>query len=173
MDDHIELDPLLQEGNLEEYVETTIFEETIDTLELHVDRKDAVADTLRYGILWLLYEYREVPRKVIAKATGKENNGLQHHLRKMLNNNLITEVSGPTEEDGRTSYYRITKLGEQEIEADILHITGEEANNFHAFLPRDQQIEGIDSSGTAEDPVEIAGPVPAGFDERTEEYSEL
>lgn len=169
MDDRIEFDGLIREGEIEAYVETKIFGNTIDTLELHVDRKAAVADTLRYSILWLLYEYKELPRSMLVQATGKQSNGLHHHLRELLNNNLIAEVAGPEDGDKRTSYYRITKLGEQEIEADVMNITGEDPENLHPFIVEDQPIKGVDSSGTSDVPVEVADPIAVAPNSGTEE----
>lgn len=114
-------------GDLERYVENRLFRDRIDSLEAHVDRKKAVSDTLRYSILYLLYEFEDLPRKQLVEATGKNSNGLQHHLRDLLDGNMIAEVPAPDDEDGRLTFYRITTLGRQEIEADIRNITGEQA----------------------------------------------
>lgn len=114
-----------ENGNLEEYVEKRLFSDTIDSLETHVARKKSIADSLRYSILYLIYEFERLPRKHLVNATGKTSNGLQHHLRELLNANLIAEVPVPDGEDNRLSYYRMTTLGRQEIEADIRNIQGE------------------------------------------------
>lgn len=111
-------------GDIERYVENRLFRGRIDSLGAHVDRKKAVSDTLRYSILFLLYEFENLSRKQLVAATGKSSNGLQHHLRDLLDGNLIAEVPTPKDEDGRLTFYRITTLGRQEIEADIRNITG-------------------------------------------------
>jgi len=112
-------------GDIKSYVERDLFGETIDTLEAHTNRKSVLADSTRYSILYSVYKHKTVPRQVLVKATGRDSNGLQHHLRKLLDNNMIAEVPAPDDEDGRMSYYRITKIGAQEIEADIRNVTGE------------------------------------------------
>lgn len=115
---------VLDEGEIEEHVEKDLFGETIDTLDVHTDRKSALGDSIRYSILYIVYQCRTISRMKLSEATGRDSNGLQHHLRELLNNNMIAEVPAPDEGDGRMSYYRITKIGAQEIEADINNITG-------------------------------------------------
>lgn len=112
-------------GNIKQYVNNRLFKDTIDTLDSHIDRKKAIADALRYSILYLLYEFEELQRKELTKATGKDSNGLQHHLRDLLEANLISQIPAPEDKDGRLTYYRINTLGKQEIESDIKNITGD------------------------------------------------
>lgn len=117
-------DSLPTDGNIEQHVESRLFQNTIDSLEAHIDRKKAVADTLRFSILYVLYKFGELQRKQLTRATGKNSNGLQHHLRDLIDGSLINQIPAPDDEDGRLTYYRITTLGKQEIEADIHNITG-------------------------------------------------
>lgn len=116
-----------EEGDIEAYVEERLFSDTIDSLEAHIDRKRALADPFRYSILYLLYECERMPRTQLAKATGLESSGLQHHLRDLLDANLIAEAPTPDGADGRLTYYRITTLGKQEIAGDVRNITGSDA----------------------------------------------
>ncbi|MCU4973281.1 winged helix-turn-helix domain-containing protein [Halobacteria archaeon AArc-m2/3/4] len=111
-----------ERGGLEEYVETQLFAETIDSLEAQIARKKALADPVRYGLCYLLYERERLPRKQLATATGLNDNGLQHHLRALLDANLVAEAPTPDGADGRLTYYRITTLGIQEIESDVQNI---------------------------------------------------
>jgi DNA-binding transcriptional ArsR family regulator len=141
-----EIDLNIEEGNIEEYVEEKLFSDAIDTLNLHVERKKAVADRLRYSVLYLLYKHDKLPREELVQATGKESNALHHHLRELLNNNLIAEVPTSAEEDGRKSYYRITKLGAQEIEADIQNIASAESEKL-----KYKGIPVIEATSPAED----------------------
>lgn len=69
-----------------------------------------------------------MPRKQLATATGLESSGLQHHLPDLLDANLIAEAPTPDGADGRLTYYRITTLGKQEINADVRNITGTDAD---------------------------------------------
>lgn len=117
-------DPSTPPSDLEAYVEERLFADTVDTLTAHVERKRAVADPTRYSILYYLYEHERLPRKQLSDATGLDSNGLQHHLRTLLDANLIAEVPVPDGEDGRLTFYRITTLGEQEVEADVRNVTG-------------------------------------------------
>lgn len=113
-----------ESGDIEDHVRKRLFQETVDSLEGHVNRKKAISDSLRYSILFLLYEFRRLPRKKLVDATGKKSNALQHHLRELLNTNLIAEVPTPNDEDGRFTHYQVTTLGDHEIEADIYNIKG-------------------------------------------------
>jgi DNA-binding transcriptional ArsR family regulator len=137
--------PVLGDGNIKEYVEKDLFGETIDDLNTHTDRKSVLGDSIRYSILYLVYKHETIPRKELSKATGKSSNGLQHHLRELLNNNMIAEVPAPDNEDGRMSYYRITKIGAQEIEADIKNITGDIPSNHSTKFVEIQRatVDGI------------------------------
>ena len=115
------------QGTIKQYVDEQLFSDTIDSLAAHIDRKKALADPVRYSLLYLLYDREQMPRKQLANATGLESSGLQYHLRDLLDANLIAEVPTPDEADGRVTYYRITTLGKQEIIADIRNITGTHA----------------------------------------------
>lgn len=114
----------LDEGDVTKYVDERLFDGKIDSLERHLERKKALADQVRYSVLYLLYEYGEISRKRLATETGRDSNKLQHHLDELLETNLITEIPAPEDADGRKTYYRITTLGKQEIASDVEHIVG-------------------------------------------------
>ena len=134
----------LDEGTVEEYVEHRLFDGKIDSLEPHIARKKALADPFRYSILYLLYEYGRISRKLLADETGRESNDLHHHLRDLLDANLIAQIPAPEDADGRQTYYRITTLGRQEIASDIEHIVGGYASEeYHQILGDPELIEGM------------------------------
>lgn len=125
----------LDEGNATKYVERRLFGGKIDSLDPHIERKQALAEPTRYSILYLLYEYGEISRKRLVADTGRDSNDLQHHLNDLLDTNLIAKIPAPKGADGRKTYYRITTLGKQEIASDIEHIVGGHAheNSFKAL----------------------------------------
>lgn len=131
-----ELFGLLDAGEVEKYVERRLFDDSIDSMDAHIDRKKALADPVRYSILYLLYEYGSASRKRLASETGRNNNDLQHHLRELLDANLIAEIPAPEGADGRRTYYRITTLGKHEIAGDLRNLLGEraETNRFEALI---------------------------------------
>lgn len=112
----------LENGDITGYLHQRVFDDVIGSLRALVERKKAIADETRYSILYLLYETNVLGRKTLVKATGKDEEGLEHHLRKLLDANLIARVPTPDGLDGRRTYYRITALGSQEIESDLRNI---------------------------------------------------
>lgn len=148
----------LDEGNVIEYVERRVFDGKIDSLSSHIERKRAVAEPTRYSILYLLYEYGRVSRKRLATETNRDGNGLQHHLRDLLDTNLIAEIPAPEDADGRQTYYRITTLGKQEIASDIDHIVGGNSSDDRFEVLGDPEL--VDSKFDTTDrtrPLVIAG----------------
>lgn len=117
-------EPPLEHLNTEDapkYVDERLFESTIDNLDMHIRRKKAIANKTRYSILYLLYEYRSVSRRRLSEETGRVGNGLQQHMKQLLDCNLIARIHGQGGDQRRT-YYRITKTGEQIIASDIDNI---------------------------------------------------
>lgn len=133
---HDELFELLDAGNVEKYVERRLFDDSVDSMAAHIDRKKALADPVRYSILYLLYEYGAASRKRLASETGRNNNDLQHHLRELLDANLMAKIPAPEGADGRRTYYRITTLGKHEIAGDLRNLLGEraETDRFEALV---------------------------------------
>lgn len=115
---------LLDDGQIENFTEQSLFGGKIDSLEAHVARKQALADPFRYSVLYLVYQYERVSRKLLTQETGRESNDLQHHIRELLKTNLIAKVPAPESADGRQTFYRITTLGRQEVASDVEHILG-------------------------------------------------
>ncbi len=137
----------LDNGDVIEYVEQRLFDGKIDTLERHIERKQALAEPTRYSILYLLFEYEEISRKRLAAETGRDSNALQHHLRDLLDTNLIAKIPAPEDADGRQTYYRITTLGKQEIAGDIDHLVGGHADEDRYKLLGDPElVEGMSDS---------------------------
>jgi DNA-binding MarR family transcriptional regulator len=115
---------LLDEGKIEEYAERCLFGDKVESLAGHIRRKQALADSFRYSVLFLLYHYNRISRKRLVNETGRTSNGIQHHINDLLETNLMAEVPAPEDADGRRTYYRITTLGKQEMERDIENIVG-------------------------------------------------
>ena len=119
------------DGTLLEHVDNELFEDSTDSLERFATRKKALAHPVRYAILYYVYEASDadeserVPRKELKRALDRENNALQTHVRPLLSANLLAEVPAPDDADGRQTFYRVTTLGEREIESDLWNIRGE------------------------------------------------
>jgi DNA-binding MarR family transcriptional regulator len=109
----------VEDGELRQYVDTKVFGSVLDSLRAITERKKAVADETRYSILYLLYETKVLGRKTISALIGQDEEGLEYHLRLLRNANLIARVNTPDGVDRRRTYYRITPLGQDEIESDI------------------------------------------------------
>jgi len=116
---------LLDDGQVAAFTEQSLFGGEIDSLDAHVARKRALADPFRYSVLYLVYQYERVSRKLLVAETGRESNELQHHVRTLLETNLLAEVPAPEDADGRQTFYRITTLGRQEIASDVEHVRGD------------------------------------------------
>lgn len=146
----------LDEGNVIQYVEQRLFGGKIDSLGLHIERKQALAEPTRYSILYLLYEYGEISRTRLVEETGRDSNDLQHHLNDLLDTNLIAKIPAPEDADGRKTYYRITTLGKQEIASDIEHIVGGHVheNRFKA-LGDPELVEGMSDGDDRRRPLVI------------------
>lgn len=109
----------VEDGELRQYVDTKVFGPVLDSLRAITERKKAVADETRYSILYLLYETSVLGRKAISALIGQDEEGLEYHLRLLRNANLIARVNTPDGVDRRRTYYRITPLGQDEIESDL------------------------------------------------------
>ncbi|MGA9400627.1 MULTISPECIES: hypothetical protein [unclassified Haladaptatus] len=112
------------ERNVEEYVDQRLFDDSLGTLADHVARKAALGDTRRYSILFLLYEREEVSRKTLAEAIDDGSFDLTHHVGELISTGLVARTGAPEGADGRQTFYKITHLGRQEIEADYENVTG-------------------------------------------------
>ena len=121
----------LADGTLVEHVDSELFEDSTDSLERFTARKQALAHPVRYAILYYVYEASDgdeserVPRKELKRTLDRENNALQTHVRPLLSANLLAEVPAPEGADGRQTFYRVTTLGEREIESDLWNVRGE------------------------------------------------
>jgi DNA-binding MarR family transcriptional regulator len=119
---HTTPDP--DEEELEQYVDQRLFDDSMGTLADHTARKAALGDERRYAILFLLWERDEVARKELAAAIDDDSFDLSHHLGELIEVGLVARTSAPDDADGRQTFYTITHLGRQEIEADFRNITG-------------------------------------------------
>jgi len=138
----------LDNGNVIEYAEQRLFGGKVDTLERHIERKQALAEPTRYSILYLLFEYGEISRKLLVMETGRDSNALQHHLEDLLDTNLIAKIPAPEDADGRQTYYRITTLGKQEIASDIDHLVGGHAHEkCYKWLGDPELVDGMMDDG--------------------------
>ncbi|MDS0241364.1 MULTISPECIES: winged helix-turn-helix domain-containing protein [unclassified Haloferax] len=112
------------EGELEQYVDQRLFDDSMGALADHTARKAALGDERRYAILFLLWEREEVARKELAVAIDDDRYDLSHHLGELVDAGLIARTGAPEDADGRQTFYTITHLGRQEIESDYRSITG-------------------------------------------------
>lgn len=107
-----------------QHIERELLGESIGGLSSHIKRKQALADETRYAIVYIVYRYGEITHKHL-RTVMSTSSDLEEHLKPILNCNLIARVSSDRVTDKKSTYYRITKLGEQNITADIRNITGE------------------------------------------------
>jgi len=105
-----------------EHIEGELLGESIGGLSSHINRKQALADERRYAIVYIVYRYGKITEKHLTEVLSS-NGELQEYLTPILNCNLIAEVSCGRHNNELNAYYRITKLGEQNITADITNIT--------------------------------------------------
>ncbi|MEZ3116070.1 winged helix-turn-helix domain-containing protein [Halobaculum sp. MBLA0147] len=116
----------LDEGDVCAFTDSVLFGGTVDSLDAHVERKRALADPFRYSVLYLTFLYGRVSRSRLVEETGRDSNDLQHHLKRLLETNLLAEVPAPDDADGRRTYYRITTMGKQAIGSDLSRLTDEQ-----------------------------------------------
>lgn len=135
----------LDQGDAQGYVDKRLFGDSLENLQDHINRLTALAEPTRYSVLYLLYEYGELSRKHLSDETGRKSNKLQQPLRKLLEANLIEEIPGPSDADGRRTFYRITPIGRQEIASDIQNIIGGTADEDHYKILRDPSLYGDDA----------------------------
>lgn len=114
------------ERDLESYVDDRLFDDSMGTLADHAARKAALGDARRYAIVFLLYERDEVARSELAAAIDDPTFDLTHHLGELVDVGLVARTGAPEGADGRRTFYEITHLGRQEIEADYRNVTGHE-----------------------------------------------
>jgi len=135
----------LDQGDAHRYIDERLFGDSLENLEDHIGRLTALAEPTRYSILYLLYEYGELSRKRLSDETGRNSNKLQQPLRKLLNTNLIEEIPGPSDADGRRTFYRITPIGRQEIASDIRNIIGGTADEDYYEILQDPALYSVDA----------------------------
>lgn len=116
--------PEPDDGDLEAYVDQRLFGESMGTLADHAARKAALGDERRYAILFLLWERGEVARKELAAAIDDDSFDLSHHLGLLIDAGLVARTGAPDDADGRQTFYKITHLGRQEVDADYRNVTG-------------------------------------------------
>ena len=114
------------DGDLELYVDEQLFGGNMGTLSDHAARKAALGDQRRYAMLYYLWDREEVARKELAAAIDDPGFDLTHHLGELVDAGLVARTGAPDDRDGRQTFYRITHVGRQEIEADIRNVTGSE-----------------------------------------------
>jgi DNA-binding MarR family transcriptional regulator len=130
----------LDRGELSAYVNERLFDTSFETLDDHIQRKQALADEGRYTILYLLYEYGELSRKRLSHEADRTSNKLQQPLRELMEADLIEKIPGPPDVDQRKTYYRITPIGQQAIASDLRHIVGGTADEEYYQLLRDPAL---------------------------------
>lgn len=108
-------------------VEERLFGQTIESLDTHIARLQAIADKERYCLLYLLYQQESMERSELKQYPGISADELDEQLQPLLNTSLVTKVPGPSGTESPHTTYRITTLGRHQIEDDISRITGSES----------------------------------------------
>lgn len=116
--------PAPGEESLEQYVNRQLFADSMATLGDHATRKAALGDERRYAILYYLWEREEVARKELAEVIDDPGFDLTHHLGTLVDAGLVGRTGAPEDGDSRQTFYRITHVGRQEVEADVENVTG-------------------------------------------------
>jgi hypothetical protein len=96
-----------------ERVENDLFNNRVDNLEMHVKRKQALADEDRYAILYSLCMHGYLEKDSLEEKVP-DGADLDKTLAPLLNTNLIAQLSV----DGNDRF-RVTSLGVEEITNDI------------------------------------------------------
>lgn len=112
------------ETDLTQYADEQLFSDAFGTLTDHASRKAALGDELRFALLYYLFKRGEVARKEITAEIDDPDLDLTHHLDALITGGLVARTGAPEESDGHQTIYRITHIGQQQIEADIQNITG-------------------------------------------------
>jgi DNA-binding MarR family transcriptional regulator len=106
-------------------VNDELFEGSFDSVDALTDRKRALAHPLRYALLYRVAELEEVEQSTLAEESGLSLDDLLFHMRPLVETNLVGRVPAPSGVRGKQTYYRITTLGQQEIEADTRNVRGD------------------------------------------------
>lgn len=127
--------PEVDDGGVREYVAEDLLGSQFDDLDSFTERRRKLYHPVRFSILYYMYkrtggdDQAHVPRTELKRVTGRERNDLQNHVRPLMDVNLIAEIPGPEDADGRKTYYRITTLGKDAIESAIRSVTSEASTN--------------------------------------------
>lgn len=106
-------------------VNERLFEDSFDSVEALTARKRALAHPIRYALLYRVAELEEVEQSTLAEESGLSLDDLLFHMRPLVETNLVGRVPAPSGVRGKQTYYRITTLGQQEIEADTRNVRGD------------------------------------------------
>lgn len=90
----------------------------IATFEDYLEQFDAIANSTRFVICYLLYEDGDTTYKELSNATDKAGNALNHHLDTLQTAGLITQSKQRVDGQER-SVYTLSILGQKLIEPMI------------------------------------------------------
>lgn len=95
-------------------------------LDAHLDLFEEVAARPRFGILYALREEGNLSAKELGETLGRSENGLHYHLDRLVDAGLVANrrQSAPDRE-GLYSYYELTGLGADLIDAVVAFIDAE------------------------------------------------
>jgi DNA-binding transcriptional ArsR family regulator len=96
----------------------------IATFEDYLEQFEAIANSTRFIILYLLSEDGETTYKELSEATEKVGNGLNHHLDTLQSAGLITRYKQRIDGQER-SVYELSVLGSKLVEPTLEFIAEE------------------------------------------------
>ncbi|KDE60068.2 hypothetical protein EL22_12030 [Halostagnicola sp. A56] len=95
-------------------------------LEEYLELFEELAERNRFAILYALSNEGKMSAKELSEALGRSENGLHYHLDRLVNAGLVeNRKQSKPDEEGLYSYYELTGLGADLIDAAIAFIQQE------------------------------------------------
>lgn len=104
-----------------------LFEGRFDLLRRHTDRKEAVADPLRYAVLYTVWENEGITRADLLARASADPGLVEAALARLADVGLVASDPGPDGEGDARTRYRVTAVGRREIESDRANVLGDGA----------------------------------------------
>lgn len=103
----------------------------IATFEDYLEQLDAIANSTRFVICYLLYEDGDTTYKELSNATDKAGNALNHHLDTLQSAGLITQSKQRVDGNER-SVYTLSILGQKLLDPmiDLIAEEGDLAEQY-------------------------------------------
>lgn len=95
-------------------------------LEEYLELFEELAERNRFAILYALSNEGKMSAKELSEALGRSENGLHYHLDRLVNAGLVeNRKQSKPDEEGLYSYYELTGLGADLIDAAMAFIQQE------------------------------------------------